>query len=73
MILKTSDAKTLQFDFNQACGIDCAKESHMHALTIRFDDADTITSSCKALMEGKAMPEHATTMKRVKSAASAAK
>jgi hypothetical protein len=66
MVLKTSDAKTLQFDFNKACGIDCEKESHMHALTIRFDDADTITSSCKALIDGKVAPEHATTMKRVK-------
>jgi hypothetical protein len=67
MLLKASDAKTLSFDFDKTCGINPAKESHMHALTIRFDDADTITTSCKAIMEGKAMPEHPTTLKRAKS------
>ena len=67
MALKASDAKSLSFDFDGACcTIDAKKESHMHAMTIQFDDADTITTSCKALMEGKAMPEHANTLKRVK-------
>jgi hypothetical protein len=66
MTLKTADAKSLQFDFDQACGIDCGKESHMHALRISFDDADTITTSCKALIEGKETPEKPTTLKRVK-------
>ena len=67
MLLKSSDAKTLKFDFDQTCGINDAKESHMHALTIKFDDADTITTSCKAFMDGKEMEEHPTTLKRVKS------
>jgi len=67
MLLKSSDDKTLKFDFDQTCGINAAKESHMHALTITFDDADTITSSCKALIDGKEMAEHPTTLKRVKS------
>ena len=40
---------------------------HMHAMTIRFDDGDTITCSCKAIMDGKEMAEHPTTLKRVKS------
>jgi hypothetical protein len=66
MVLKSSDAKTIRFDFDPKCGIDPAKESHMHALTIRFDDADTITTSCKAFMDGKEMAEHPTTLKRVK-------
>ncbi len=67
MALKASDAKSLTFDFDgSCCSIDPKKESHMHALTLRFDDADTITSSCKALMEGKEMAEHPTTLKRVK-------
>ena len=34
--------------------------------TIRFDDVDTITTSCLAFMEGREMPEHPTTLKRVK-------
>ena len=55
------------------CTIDPKKESHMNALTFRFDDADTITASCKAYMEGKEMPEHPTTFKRVKDAATAAR
>ena len=67
MLLKKSDAKTLSFDFDKTCGINPARESHMHALTITFDDTVTITTSCKAIMDGKEMPEHPTTLKRVKS------
>jgi len=67
MRLKSSDAKTIRFDFDSACGIDPGKESHMHALSITFEDADTITTSCKAIMDGKEMAEKPTTLKRVKS------
>ena len=28
----------------------------MHALTITFDDSDTITSGCKAMIDGKESP-----------------
>jgi len=66
MLLKSSDEKTIKLDFDATCGVNPAKESHMHALSIRFDDADTITTSCKAIMEGKEMEEHPTTLKRVK-------
>jgi hypothetical protein len=66
MTLKSSDARTLKFDFDSTCGINPTKESHMHALSITFDDADTITTSCKAIIEGQEMPEHPTTLKRVK-------
>ena len=67
MLLASADAKTLKFDFDATCGINPKAESHMHALTIRFDNADTITTSCKAFMDGKELPEHPTTLKRVKS------
>ncbi len=67
MLLKSSDANTLKFDFDKTCGINPKKESHMHALTLRFDDTDTITANCKAIMDGKEVPEHPTTLKRVKS------
>jgi hypothetical protein len=67
MKLKSSDAKTIKFDFDATCGISPAKESHMHALSITFDDADTITTSCRAMMDGKEMEEKPTTLKRVKS------
>jgi len=66
MLLKSSDTKSITFDFDKTCGINEAKESHMHALSIRFDDADTVTTSCKAFMDGKEVPDHATTLKRVK-------
>src|SRR6266568_499275 len=34
MLLKSSDSKTLKFEFDETCGINPAKESHMHALTL---------------------------------------
>ena len=67
MLFKSADAKTIRFDFDKACGINPKKESHMHALSITFDDVDTITASCKAIMDGKEMEEKPTTLKRVKS------
>lgn len=73
MRLKSSDSKTLKFDFDKSCGINPKKESHMHALTITFDDVDTITTSCKAIMEGKEMPDHPTTLKRVNPSSMSAK
>jgi hypothetical protein len=67
MVLKSSDSKTLRFDFDKTCGIDVGRESHMHSLTLTFEDAETITASCKAIMDGKELPEKPTTLKRVKS------
>lgn len=66
MVLKSADAKTIRFAFDETCGINVKKESHMHSLTLTFNDADTVTASCKAFMDGKEMPEHPTAMKRVK-------
>jgi hypothetical protein len=67
MTLASSEANVLKFDFDAACGINPTKESHMHALTIHFDDSETITTTCKAIMDGKETEPHATTLKRVKS------
>jgi hypothetical protein len=66
MLLKSADDNTLSFDFDKTCGINPNKESHMHALIIRFDDKDTVTTTCKAIIDGKEMPDHPTTLKRVK-------
>jgi hypothetical protein len=66
MSLKSSDAKSITLDFDESCGIDAKKECHMHGVKIEFVDGDTITTSCKGLNDGKEMPEHATTLKRVK-------
>jgi hypothetical protein len=67
MKFKSADAKKITFDFDATCGINPKKESHMHALSITFDDADTITASCTAIMDGKEMAEKPTILKRVKS------
>lgn len=66
MKLKSADEKSIKFDFDPVCGINPSKESHMHALSITFEDADTIVTSCKAIVEGKELPEQPTTLKRVK-------
>jgi hypothetical protein len=66
MVLKSADDKTLQFDFDERCGINPAKESHMHSLKITFDNADTITTSCKAVIDGKESDCPPTTLKRAK-------
>jgi hypothetical protein len=67
MVLNSADAKTMKFAFDETCGINPRKESHMHSLTLTFDDADTITATCKAILDGKEMPEKPTTLRRVKS------
>jgi hypothetical protein len=52
MVLKSSDAKTLAFEFDKTCGIDPLTGTLMNGLTLRFDDSDTITASCKAVING---------------------
>lgn len=67
MALKSSDAKSISFKLDAACcAFDTKKESHMCGVTIKFVDADTFSSSCEAVMEGKAAPSHETEFKRVK-------
>jgi len=67
MLLKSSDEKSLTFDFDPSCGIDTKKEMHMHALTLRFDNPDTITTTCRSLANGEEQKSHPCTLKRVKS------
>jgi hypothetical protein len=66
MTLMSADARTIQFDFDPTCGINAKKESHMHSLTLTFEDADTLVMGGKAFMDGKEMPGCSTTLKRVK-------
>ncbi len=67
MALKGSDAKSITFDLDASCcAFDTKKESHMHGVVLTFDDANTITSSCTAFIDGKEAPKHPTTLKRVK-------
>ncbi|MGN6387322.1 MAG: hypothetical protein ACTHMT_13895 [Verrucomicrobiota bacterium] len=65
MVLKSSDSKTLRFDFDTNCGIDQQKEAHMHSMSLTFDSPESITTTCRSLFYGK-MQENATTLKRVK-------
>jgi len=65
MVLKSADSKTLRFDLDPACGL-TSKDAHMHALTLTFDNPNTITASCESYIEGKKMEASATTLKRVK-------
>src|SRR5688572_832016 len=67
MTLKSSDETTLQFDFDPSCGINTKTEMHMHALTLRFDNADTITTECKSLANVQEQESKPCTLKRVKS------
>src|SRR6266704_6671486 len=53
MLLKSADAKTIKFDFDPKCGLDEKSGMHMHALTIAFDDTDTITQDWKLFENGK--------------------
>jgi hypothetical protein len=66
MALKSADSKSLQFDFDPKCGVDEKSEMHMHALTITFDDANTITQDWKLYQDGKIKESHPFTLKRVK-------
>jgi hypothetical protein len=63
--LKSADANSLTLDFDKVCGINAKKESHMHTLKIVFNDANTITTSCRSFINGKEQPECANTLKRV--------
>jgi len=65
MRLKSSDKKTLKFDFDATCGIDPKSETHMHSLAITFDGTDTIVQDWKLFEGGKVKESHPFTLKRV--------
>ena len=67
MALKSSDAKTLKFDFDPSCGIDGQGEMHMHSLTITFENPDTIVQDWQLFEGGKAKDKHPFKLNRVKS------
>lgn len=66
MAMSASDKKSIEFDFDESCGIDPTKESHMHALKIVFNNKNSITTHWKAIFGGKAMDTPPTNLKRVK-------
>ncbi len=66
MLLESSDARTLKFDFDPACGLDAKSEMHMHSLSITFESSDTIVQDWKLFEDGKNKDSHPFTLKRVK-------
>ena len=66
MTLKSANDKMLEFDFDPACGVNPQSEMHMHALTLTFEDPDTITQEWKLFEDGKLKHSQPFTLKRVK-------
>jgi hypothetical protein len=67
MAMKASDAKSITFDLDASCcTFDAQKEAHMHGMKIVFDDPDTVTTHCQAIIDGKDAGDHPITLKRVK-------
>jgi len=66
MLLESSNAKTLRFDFDPACGVDAKSEMHMYSLSITFEGPDTIVQDWKLFEDGKNKDSHPFTLKRVK-------
>ncbi len=66
MLLKSSDAKTLSFDFDKTCGVN-KNSIHMHSLVIAFQDPDHITQDWKLYENRKPKESHPFALKRVKS------
>ncbi len=65
-LFKAADSKSITFEFDSNCGIDPKKESHMHSMKIIFKDANTIATSCGAIMDGKEVPAKESELKRMK-------
>jgi len=66
MILESADEQSINLDFDASCGIDASTESHMHALTLTFNDDDSITHDWTHFEGGKAKDGHPFTLTRVK-------
>lgn len=67
MVLKSSNEKTLTFEFDKTCGIDPRTETHMNGMSLTFVSPDTITASCKLVVNGQEQGAKPTTLKRIKS------
>ena len=67
MVVKSFDGKQLRFDLDEACKKELANEMHMHALGIKFEDANTITTSCESMTNGQKSEAKPTVLKRIKS------
>lgn len=59
--MDSSNKDSIHLDYTASIGIDPAKDAHMHALTIRFIDKDTIEQEWEMYRDGK--PVESTTFR----------
>lgn len=65
MVVKSFKGNELRFDLDKNCEAQLANQMHMHALGIRFDDANTITTTCESMNAGVKSETKPTVLKRV--------
>jgi hypothetical protein len=53
LVMDSSDRGSIHLDFTASAGIDPAQDAHMHALTIRFIDEDTIEQEWVMYRDGE--------------------
>ena len=63
--LAKTEGESLHFAFDPSCGIDVAKEMHMHSLVMTFIDKDTVRQNWTMYADGKPMAKNPITLKRV--------
>lgn len=65
LVMDGSSAESMHFNFTDSTGIDPAKDAHMHALTVRFIDDDTIEQEWVMYQNGKPVDSTAFRLKRI--------
>lgn len=66
MRLKKSDSKMMAFEMVKTDGISSPKEDHMHAVTLTFNDADSMTETWSHYHDGASAGLVTFALKRVK-------
>lgn len=65
LVMDSSSTENIHLDFTDSIGIDPSKDAHMHALTIRFIDKDTIEQEWVMYQDGKAVESTTIRLQRV--------
>jgi hypothetical protein len=63
--MDSSSTDSIHFDFTGSSDIDPAKDAHMHALTVRFIDKDTIEQEWVMFQDGKPVDSTTFRLQRV--------
>ena len=64
---ESSDDESITFEFDESCGIDSKKESHMGGLTLHFNEGGTITQEWSHFEGGKVKGKQPIKLTREKS------